>query len=219
MGPFQNVNVSQSHERSNQADMTLPMTSQPHSTGSIPVSSQTMGSAPTAYGAPSNDSIQNDFMGMNHASLGPAYQHTSYHSSSHIYESSDHQVPLLTLQVPDSTYTPSLNHYSPQYGSSESTWSTPSDVSRQGTNWPRDRSVSIPSTQPWDVQSLNPPAFVGNPLQNMRPSSLDIVPENFEPSYVNRHYSSPMVLYNQPIVGTTSAEEIRSEMVRFLSSL
>lgn len=222
MGPFQAVNVSGSSNqrppsRTDASDSMLP---QPSTTaGSI--SSPNLGAPSNFRGIPMNESISSDFM-INQTSLGSAFQNPSYSSmASSVFEptSASQGLPLLTLQVPDHAFRPSLAQTnSPPYNSSESTWSTPSDVSRQGPSWPRDRSLSVTANPGggWVDPMSSTTQFLNQTMHVLRQQQgLEIVPENFETPYVvgqSRHYSSPMVMY-QPGLDHNAIEDGRSDLV------
>ena len=140
-----------------------------------------------------------DFLLGQPSTLGPAFEHTTYSSmASNVYTTSGPgDIPPLTLQVPDHAYNPSLA--SPPYNSSESTWSTPSDVSRQGTAWPRDRALPAGWAAADSLASAQQqqPQFLAQNMHLLRQqASLDIVSTHFEGSYMpnTRHYGSSVVL-------------------------
>lgn len=196
MGSFQAVNVS---EPSNQRPRSRTDGSESSGLQFSPTSgsmgSHALGSTST-YNISMSANIGPDFLISQSSTLGPAFEQSTYSSlTSNVYAPSG-PAPL-TLQVPDHAYNPSLA--SPPYNSSESTWSTPSDVSRQGTAWPRDRALpagwaAADSIAAAAQQQQQPQLFAQNMHLLRQQASLDIVPEHFEGPYVpnTRHYGSPV---------------------------
>lgn len=196
MGSFQAVNVS---ETSNQRPRSRTDGSESSGLQFSPVSgsmtSQALGTTSTYHSIPMSANITPDFLLGQSSTLGPAFEQPTYSSiSSNVYPASGAgDIPPLTLQVPDPGYNPALA--SPPYNSSESTWSTPSDVSRQGTAWPRDR---VPGG--WaaaDTQTQ----YIAQSMHLLRQQGgLDIVPEHFEGPYIpnTRQYGNSIVIC-QPV--------------------
>ncbi|KFX87502.1 hypothetical protein V490_08208 [Pseudogymnoascus sp. VKM F-3557] len=195
MGSFQAVNVSEpSNQRPRSRTDGSESSGLQFSPASGSMTSHPLGTTST-YNISMSANIGPDFLISQPSTLGPAFEQSTYSSlASNVYASSG-PAPL-TLQVPDHAYNPSLA--SPPYNSSESTWSTPSDVSRQGTAWPRDRALpagwaaadSIAAAQ----QQQQPQLFAQNMHLLRQQASLDIVPEHFEGTYMpnTRQFGSPI---------------------------
>lgn len=201
MGSFQAVNVSESsNQRPSSRTDGSESSGLQFSPASGSMSSHTLGTTATYHNIPMSANMAPDFLLSQQSTLGPAFEQSTYSSlGSNIYPtSSGGDIPPLTLQVPDHAYNPSLA--SPPYNSSDSNWSTPSDVSRQNTVWPRDRALpagwaaadSLATAAQQQQQQ-----FLAQNMHHLRQqASLDSVPEHFEGSYMPnvRHYSSPIVL-------------------------
>ncbi|KFY68736.1 hypothetical protein V496_00836 [Pseudogymnoascus sp. VKM F-4515 (FW-2607)] len=201
MGSFQAVNVSESsNQRPSSRTDGSESSGLQFSPASGSMSSHTLGTTATYHNIPMGANMAPEFLLGQQSTLGAPFEQSTYSSlGSNIYPSSSAgDIPPLTLQVPDPGYNPSLA--SPPYNSSDSNWSTPSDVSRQNTAWPRDRALpagwaaadSLATAAQQQQQQ-----FLAQNMHHIRQqASLDSVPEHFEGSYMSnvRHYSSPIVL-------------------------
>lgn len=195
MGSFQAVNVSEpSNQRPRSRTDGSESSGLQFSPGSGSMTSHALGTT-SAYNISMSANIAPDFLISQPSTLGPAFEQSTYSSlASNVYASSG-PAPL-TLQVPDHAYNPSLA--SPPYNSSESTWSTPSDVSRQGTAWPRDRALpagwAAADSLAAAAQQQQPQLFAQNMHLLRQQASLDIVPEHFEGTYMpnTRQFGSPV---------------------------
>ncbi|KFX87503.1 hypothetical protein O988_09383 [Pseudogymnoascus sp. VKM F-3808] len=194
MGSFQAVNVSEpSNQRPRSRTDGSESSGLQFSPGSGSMTSHALGTT-SAYNISMGANIGPDFLINQPSALGPAFEQSTYSSlASNVYASSG-PAPL-TLQVPDHAYNPSLA--SPPYNSSESTWSTPSDVSRQGTAWPRDRALPAgwaAADSLAAAQQQQPQLFAQNMHLLRQQASLDIVPEHFEGTYMpnTRQFGSPV---------------------------
>lgn len=207
MGSFQAVNVSEpSNQRPRSRTDGSESSGLQFSPASGSMASHSLGTTSTYHNIPMSANMAPDFLLSQPSTLGPAFEQSTYSSiDSNIYPTSGPgDIPPLTLQVPDHAYNPALA--SPPYNSSDSTWSTPSDVSRQGTAWPRDRTLSAgwaaaDSLATAAQQQQQQPQFLTQNMHLLRQqTSLDIVPEHFEGSYIpnTRHYGSSIVLCQPP---------------------
>ncbi|OBT69203.1 hypothetical protein VE03_01882 [Pseudogymnoascus sp. 23342-1-I1] len=211
MGSFQAVNVSDpSNQRPRSRTDGSEGSGLHFSPGSGSMSSHTITAAATYHNIPMSTNIAPDFLLSEPSTLGPAFEQTTYSSlTSNIYPTSGAgNITPLTLQVPDPAYNPSLA--SPPYNSSESPWSTPSDVSRQGTAWPRDRALPAgwAAAGPLATAAQQQQQFLAQNMHHLRQQgSLESVPEHFEGTYMPnvRQYSSPIVIC-QPVDGQVAVE-------------
>jgi hypothetical protein len=203
MSSFRTVNVSNPSNQRPHSGTDMSESSGPQfSPTSGSMSSQPPGSTSTYHNIPMTTNMSSNFLLAQSSTLGPAFEHSPYETlASSNYPSSGPSdgVPLLTLQVPDHAFPPSLAHTnSPPYNS-DSNWSTPSDASRQGTAWPRDRAGwATPADALAAAQQQ--PQFMQNVHMLRQQASLDIVPDHFKSSYApqTRHYDTSIGLC-QPV--------------------
>ena len=202
MGSFQAVNVSES---SNQRPRSRTDGSEnsglQFSPASGSMNSHSLGTTSTYHTIPMGANMASDFLLSHPSTLGPPFEQSTYSSfTSNVYSGSGPgDIPPLTLQVPDPAYNPSLA--SPPYNSSESNWSTPSDVSRQGTAWPHDRAplagwAAAESLSTAAQQQQHPP-FIAQGMNHLRQQvGLGVVPEQFEGQYIpnTRQYGHSIVV-------------------------
>jgi hypothetical protein len=193
---FQAVNFSGSgHDRTGgQFDETAQTPSHGGTSSGPNVSSGGMGNSVATFpGTPMHGMSQSTgFVEMGQTGLRQIFP-----TQDNMFAGSTQGLPTLTLQVPEVpglAYSNANN--SPWYSSSDSTWSTPSDVSRfGGSAWPRDRSNSVVTIA--DMGNYPMPWSPGaNTVHTPRSAALETVPESFEsPPYLSPHFSPPMISY------------------------
>lgn len=135
----------------------------------------------------------NSLQTLDHGSFVDNYQDFSNPGSE-----TELHVQHLSVRVPDADV-PALTHTnSSPWTPTDSTWSTPSDISRQGAHWPRDRSASIIANTGWIEHPVTvSPRFSNGAIQNARSSALEIVVDRYEsPPFAPAHLSPPMVSYH-----------------------
>ncbi|KFZ03378.1 hypothetical protein V501_09378 [Pseudogymnoascus sp. VKM F-4519 (FW-2642)] len=205
MGSFQAVNVSESsnqrpHSRTDGSESSGLQFSPAR--GSM--TSHALNTS-TYHTIPMSTNMTSDFLLSHPSTLGPAFEQSTYSSfASNVYPGSGPgDIPPLTLQVPDPAYNPSLA--SPPYNSSESNWSTPSDVSRQGTAWPHDRALqagwAAAESHSTAAQQQQQPLFIAQNMNLLRQQGgLHVVPEQFQGQFMSttRQFGNSIVT-SQPM--------------------
>ncbi|ELR09664.1 hypothetical protein VC83_06212 [Pseudogymnoascus destructans] len=202
MGSFQAVNVSEpSNQRPRSRTDGFETSGLRFSPASGSMTSHALNTTSTYHTIPMSANMASDFLLSQPSTLGPAFEQSTYSSlTSNFYSASGPgDIPPLTLQVPDHAYNPSLA--SPPYNSSESTWSTPSDVSRQGTAWPRDRALpagwAAAESLSTAAQQQQQPLLIAQNMHLLhQQGGLDIVPERFEGQFIpnTRQYGNSIVI-------------------------
>ncbi len=177
-------------------------------TSSAPSSSTTHGTNTYSTSSMHNLSQGPSFGNMNTSTLGAMFSSQDLTGQMFPTSSAADGLPLLTVQVPEP---PGLSFGSPWY-SSDSTWSTPSDLN--GSTWAtRDRSLSV-ATNPdtWNNQPIAwSPQYPNNAVQTPRTAGLEAVPEHYEsPPYLSPHIS-PNASY--PLAGVSSPAGGYQELV------